>query len=77
MGWKWKTVGEACDRLDVLDEQEVRTETTLLRLEDQPIAQEQKAVIRTSLSMALVVMARERVEIRTALMDVLRGLSRK
>ena len=58
MGWKWRTVGEACERLDVLDEEEARTETALLRLEDQPIAQERKAEIRTSLSMALVVMAR-------------------
>ena len=74
MGWKWRTVGEACDRLDVLDEQEVKTETALLRLENQPIGQEQKAEIRGSLSMVLVVMARERVEIRRALMDMLKEM---
>ncbi|MCK4430255.1 MAG: hypothetical protein KAW19_03035, partial [Candidatus Aminicenantes bacterium] len=63
-----------CDRLDVLDEKEVRTETTLLRLEGQPIAQEQKGEIRTSMSMSLVAMARERVEIRRALMDMLKEM---
>ena len=74
MGWKWRTVGEACDRLDVVDEQEVRTERALVVLEGQPIAREQKGEIRTSMSMALVVMGRDRVKIRRALMDMLKEM---
>ena len=74
MGWKWRTVGEACDRLDVLDVEEENTERALVELEQELLSEEKKAPIRERLMAALTVMVLERAEIRKALWVTLKEM---